>query len=424
MLTETIQFSITSEVKRWLETQTSETLKPVHNQAKKLCDELNNAIQGINGACKMLADNSSKEIEKRNMKVYNRARALNKLANLFLDRLKKLRAPEQITYYSLSNYAEETQKVLAVMDVDIKNWFPRISPFFIIDRRKFLTIYEKTKLTCSMLNDFLTKEYVKTKTLEETFQLLNELNDLVHQLAEIGKEKEAIKSEKVPVEIEIADLNKKIDELKSKGPINNLNSVNAEIEVATIELKHAIDHLQKPFIKMQALATSGGGGGITPDELHKLTDYLEKPFEALSSEEKDFPLLKEILQKLSGLISEDKLKLKPEKARKAEQAIEEILKKGSLSKLELRVKELAAQKRQLQNSPVLDEVKQNLTKFQEQSEHLKTRKASIESHEAVKEQLLSSTLAEISSHKIAVEKNVHTALGKKIQLAYSPSRRE
>lgn len=378
---------------------------------------MNSAIQNLNNASKMLADNGAKEIEKRNMKVYNRARALSKLANMFLERFKKLAAPEQITYKSLSMYADETQKIISVIEVDIKNWFPKISPFFIMDRRKFLTAYEKTKLVHSTLNDFLTKEYIKTKTLEETFQFLNELNELEHQLAEIEKEKANIKNELVPVEIEIADLNKKIDELKSKGPIDDLNFVNSEIDGVTVELKRALDHLQKPFVKMQALATSGGGGGVTPDELHKLTDYLEKPFEALASEEKGFPLLKEILQKLSGLISEDKLKLKPEKARKAEQTIDEILKKDALSKLGLQVKELALRRQQLQSSPVLDEVKQNLTKFQEQLEQLNARKASIETHEVTKEQLFSSIQNQINSHKRNVEKNIISTLGKKVQFA-------
>jgi hypothetical protein len=51
--------------------------------------DMNAAIQSVGDVSKMLLDNSTREIEKRNMKVYNRARALNKLAHLFLDRLKK-----------------------------------------------------------------------------------------------------------------------------------------------------------------------------------------------------------------------------------------------------------------------------------------------------------------------------------------------
>ena len=166
----TIQFSSSDEVKRWLENQTSSILTPVHAQAKKLRDDMNIAIQAVAEVSKLLFDISTKEIEKRNMKVYNRARALNKLARLFLDRLKKLNPPEQISYDTLNRYAQETQKVFMVTDIDIKNWFPRISPFFIMDRRKFFTIYEKAKQAYNVLNDFVTKEYVKTKTLEETLQ--------------------------------------------------------------------------------------------------------------------------------------------------------------------------------------------------------------------------------------------------------------
>ena len=123
------------------------------------------------------------------MKVYNRARALNKLARLFLDRLKKVSAPEEISYDNLNRYVQEIQKVFLVMDIDIKNWFPRISPFFIMDRRKFLTTYERAKLAHNSLNDFLTKEYIKTKTLEQALLQLNEVEAAQKQLEIAGKKK-------------------------------------------------------------------------------------------------------------------------------------------------------------------------------------------------------------------------------------------
>ena len=51
---------------------------------------------------------------------------------------------------------------------------------------------------------------------------------------------------------------------------------------------------------MQALATSGGGGGITPDELNKINQYLDTPFDALVTEKPGYPALKEILRSLKG----------------------------------------------------------------------------------------------------------------------------
>ena len=182
----------------------------MHAQAKKLRDEMNIAIQGVGEVSKMLLENSTREIERRNMKVYNRARALNKLAHLFLDRLKKINPPEEISYDTLNRYAQEIQKVFIVTDIDIKNWFPRISPFFIMDRRKFLAIYERSKQAHQALNDFVTKEYIKTKTLEEAFQLLNELQNVQKQLATIGEEKEKIKNERFQSKKKSLNWNKKL----------------------------------------------------------------------------------------------------------------------------------------------------------------------------------------------------------------------
>jgi hypothetical protein len=415
VLTETTQFS-SNQIKHWLEEQTSTILTPVHSQAKKLLDDMNASLQTVSDISKMLLDNSTKEIEKRNMKVYNRARALNKLAHLFLDRLKKLTPPEKITYESLSKYTQETQKILLVTDIDIKNWFPKISPFFIMDRRKFLTVHERAKQSFTVLNDFVTKEYVKTKTLEEAFQLISELQNLERQIIELQAEVRGIKNERVPIEKEIADLELKIVDLKSKGPIDQLNQVSSEIEFLNSELKNTLRHLQKPFIKMQALATSGGGGGITPDELHKLNEYLETPFEALVKEEKGYPLLKQILQKQDTLLKEDKLKLKPDKARKAEQSSNEILTNDSLLELQARATALNEQKTSLLSSARMDEIKRDISAFQEQVEQLKARKTSVEAHESVKEHSYNDIAEEISNHKRAVEKAVYATLNKKVQI--------
>jgi hypothetical protein len=374
------------------------------------------ALQNLTDASKMLLDNSAREIERRNMRVYNRARALNKLARLFLDRLKKIGLPEQVTYDSLNKFAQEAQKVFIVIEIDVKNWFPRISPFFIMDRRKFLTVYEKARLTLATLNDFLTKEYVKTKTLEETFQLIDELHALENQLSEIGVQKEVMKNERLPIEKEIAELERKTGELRSKGPINKLNLVEAEVEALNTELKHELRHLQKPFIKMQALALQGGGAGLTPDELNTLSLYLEKPFEALITEGVGYPLLKQILQKLARLMDEDKLKLKPEKARKAEQVLGDILHRDSLASIHARCVDAAARKKQLLTSPMLDEIKRSLSLLQEQVEQLKARRLSVEAHEAAKEHEHNAVLDRIRNHKNAIEKNIYSSLAEKVQI--------
>ena len=412
----TTPFLSSTEVKRWLDDQTNTILTPVHAQAKKLRDDMNLTIQAVADISKLLFDGSIKEIEKRNMKVYNRARALNKLARLFLDRLKKLTPPEQVSYDTMNRYVQETQKVLFVTDIDIKNWFPRISPFFIMDRRKFLAVYEKAKQAYNSLNDYVTKEYVKTKTLEEALNQLNELQDIEKQLVTFQEDKDNLKNERIPLEQEIAEIEEKIEALTSKGPIDKLNLVNAEIENLNNELKTTMRHLQKPFIKMQALATSGGGGGIRPDELTKINQYLDMPFDALVAEPSGYPVLKEILTKLEGMIAQDTLKLKSAKARKAEQTVNEILHNNSLVNLQIRCVEMAKNRDQLVMSSKMDEIKRNVTQYQEQVDQLKARKTSVETHETVKDNSYNETSDKISNLKRTIERNVYTAIDKKIQI--------
>ncbi|HSV48954.1 MAG TPA: hypothetical protein VLH35_01445 [Candidatus Acidoferrales bacterium] len=417
MAESSIQFSTSIEAKRWLESQTSTTLSPVHAQAKRLRDEMNMQILALTDVSNLLLDVSTKEIEKRNMKVYNRARALNKLARLFLDRLKKITPPEQVTYDSINRYAGEVQKVLLVTDIDVKNWFPRISPFFIMDRRKFLGVYEKARQTYNTLTDHVNKEYVKTKTLEEALQQLNELQNLERNLQSIQQDKNSIRDERVPIEQEIAELEQKIVTLQTQGPIDKLNLVNAEIENLSNEVKNAMRHLQKPFIKMQAMATFGGGGGIAPDELTKITQYLDKPFDALVEEQTGYPVLRAILEKLETMIAKDTLKLKPDKARKANESANEILRQNTLDSLQVRCKAMATNRDHLLASAKLDENTRNIAQYQEQLVQLKARKTSVESHESVKASAYQETVDKLNSLKRTAEKNILAALGKRIQIA-------
>ncbi len=405
-----------TELQSWLEKETGSVLTPVQTKAQEQRDQTRNALQNLSEASKMLLENSQKEIEKRNMKVYNRARALNKLASLFIERIRKLKVPEQVSYDNLSVFAAETQKAIVVTEIDIRNWFPKISPFFIMDRRKFLTFYEKTKLNVNSLNDFVNKEYVKSKTLEKTFQIIADVQTLERQVADIEAAKANLQSERLVLDKEILELQQQASHMKSKAALEQVTSIEAETEALNNELKQVLNHLQKPFLKMQALATSGGGGGITPDELKMIGLYMENPFEAVIAEQAGCGTLKEILQKLTNFLAEDKLKLKPDKQRKAEQAVSEILNSESLAKLHTRSVEVATRKKQLLASPEMEEAKRCLSLFQQQMETLRVRKGNVETDEQLKENQRQELIARISGFKKTIEANVQSFMGKQIRV--------
>ena len=414
-MSEILKFS-SNDIKGWLESETGSIFNPVHAKAQTLLDEMRRALENLADVSKTLFENSGNEIEKRNMKTYGRARALNKLARMFLDRIRQIKVPEQVYYDSFRDFVQETQRTFLVTEVDVRNWFPRISPFFILDRRKFLTVFEKAKELLKEMHDFLTKEYIKTKTLEETFQLIDKLKTLEDQLANLKEKKVKGEGEKASIEKEIAETQQKMADLKSKGGISQLNQVAMDIEALSTEVKHSLQHLQKPFIKLQSLTLHGGGSGLTPEELNKLDQYLEKPFEALATEETGYPLLRQILQKLARSMAEGKLKLKPYKMRKAEQAIENVLNKNSLESLHQKCVDIITRKRQLSTSAEVAETKGDLSRLQEFLEKLERRRNSVESEERATERAHDETLEKIRNHKNQVEKNIFGFMGRRVRI--------
>jgi hypothetical protein len=406
----------TDELKLWLEKETGSVLSPVQSRAQKHLEETRVALDNLSEASKTLSENSQKEIEKRNMKVYNRARALNKLSSLFIERIKKLKIPDQVSFDTLNSFALETQKMMNVFEIDIKNWFPRISPFFIMDRRKFLTVYEKTKLIVNALLDFVNKDYVKSKTLEKTFEYIAELQVVERQVNEIEAEKGEIVKERSILEKEISELERQTAEFKSKAVLEQLSRMESESATLNGELKRLLRHLKKPFLKMQALATYGGGGGITPDELKMIGLYMDSPFEAIAAEEPGCPVLRQVLEKLTNLLAEDKLKLKSDKQRKAEQDVNEILNSESLAVLHRKCVKVAALKKQLSESPEMEEAKNGLSLFHQQMEALKVRIGSVEADECMKENQRQELLERTKFLKSSIESNVLSFMGKQVQI--------
>jgi hypothetical protein len=415
-LSEALKFS-TTDLKVWLEHETKSIFVPVHTKAKKLVDEMRKALDSLIDTSKMLLDNSGKEIEKRNMRVYRRARALNKLARLFVERYHQVKIPEEVTYDSAETFVGEVQKAFTVTDFDVRNWFPRISPFFILDRRKFSAVLEKAKVTLKELEVFVSKEYVKTKTLEDTFQLIDKLASLEKQLKEFAEKKAKAGAEKSSIQKQIDELQRKMDEMKNTGGITQLSQTGDEITLMLEEVKHNLQHLQKPFIKLQSLATHGSGSGLTPEELNKLAQYLENPFEALSTEEEGYPLLRQILLKLNRFLSEDKLKLKPEKVRKAEQVIINIIDNNSLTNLHQKCKDVQTRKTRLSTSAEVAATEKELAKLNEHMELLKRNRGVVEAEEFAIGRNHTETLEKIQNHKEEIQKNVLSFLGRKLVVA-------
>jgi len=403
------------EIKNWLDNETNDFLSPIQLEAKKNQENLQEILQNIREVSKSLLDISSNEIEKRNMRVLNRARVLNKLATLFLERIERIKISDQISYVNLSKEVMETSKIFRVTDIDIKNFFPRISPFFIRDRRKFLAVYEKAKESFEKINEFIKEEYVKTKTLQETFQIISELLDLEKKLNEIEIEITKTKKDQLFSTKELDEFTAKIASLEDKDTINQLSQIDQEIAKLRIEANKAFRHLKKPFKKMQALSLHYNSTNLNPKEVAILDLYIENPFDALIEEKESYPLLKQILTILKDLLDTGKLKLKSDKTRKAQIAIKNTI-QNSLAKLHRQSIEANKQKKLILNSDTLTEINKKQAEFQEQTRKLEARKARIDAYALVKKTKSNRLLDRINEHKKLIEDNVLKSIEKKIKI--------
>jgi hypothetical protein len=405
-----------SDVKNWLESETYPLFSPVHVKAEKLLDDMRKALEEITNVCRILLESSRKEIEKKNRKTFGRAKALNKLARLFLERIRQIYIPDEVSYNSFQQFAQETGKAFAVTEVDVRNWFPRISPFFIRDRRKFMTVFEKAKYALEEIHRFLTKEYIKTKTLEETFQLIDRLLVLEKQLADLEARKIKTEAEKASFDKRIAETRQEIASLRTTDDMSQLKRTTSEVKELSVKVKHSLRHLRKPFIKLRSLATRGGGSGLTPEELEILNKYVETSFRALAMEETGYPLLKRILRKLNRAMSEGKLKLKADRKRKAERDMNEILNKNSLNGLHQRCKNALMRKRKLSTSIEVKETEEGLLRLQEKLKRLERRRRLVELRGNTIVRNFEETVETIQKQKNEVEKNVLDFTGKNVQI--------
>ena len=71
---------------------------------------------------------------------------------------------------------------------------------------------------------------------------------------------------------------------------------------------------------------------------------------------------------------------------------------------------------QFSGSPMMDDVKRDLSVFQAQLDQLKGRKTIIETHEAVKENAYKEAVDKISNLKRSIERDIYSSIEIKVQI--------
>jgi len=354
-------------------------------------------------------------MDKNSPKTYRFARNANKFGENLIEAVKAVVIPDDFNYEKLYAFYQNLERANASLEQLRRSAYPYISPYFIFDRRRLDVSLKRQFDITKELHEFLTTKYIKAKTVEQAYSLVDRLVQTLNENRQNEENKKLNQDRQNAIERELTEVQQKITQVQSKTELNELMKLNQQISDLRDNVKHRLRYLQKPFFKLQSIAR-GGEVPVPPDELHKVDDYLRDPLVALAEENDGYPALKSVLNRLDIAMEQNKMKLKSTRLRKAHDQMHELLDKASLADLQTKSKEALAQRKKLLTSETvtaseteLANLQNRLKELQKENEFAVSKSKSLQAEGA--------RLQERTEHlKKELEKNILQLTNKNAQI--------
>jgi len=414
MVSATLEIQI-KEFKPWLEKQTANILQPLKEQGKKIVDKIKERLDDAREACEKLAEEGNREIERG--KAVRKARVTEKLSRYFIKQINKVVFPDNMSFSELDKLHKDLEKMFASIARERNAWFPRISPLFIIARKRADFVFSRLAGSISELGAFLADDYSKAKVVEELFSKIDKMMKLLEDLDKYEKHKASAKEKLHFLQAKIEENEKTIASIKSSKELGDLTEMNQKIQHLRNQVKHELRHLQKPFMKFANL-TRGSEYALSSEEAKKLSQYMEDPFFALATEKPGYPTLKSILKKVEQAMKDKKLKLKSSRLRKGLEKINAILNKNKLDILHQSCARVFSLNQQLIASKETQAAQKKSRHLQRKLEELRRQREVIEVKLGVLEDEYEQLLEKINEQKKVLEKLVYEILERHINIKF------
>lgn len=403
------------EFKSWLESETTDILKPLNEECRKIVDKVKERLEDAHDVCEKLAEEASRQIEKG--KAVRKAKVTEKLSRYFLKQIDKVVFQDEMSFSNVDKLYKELQRTFSVIVRERNTWFPRISPLFIIARKKVDFAFSRLAGSISDLDAFLSKEYLKAQAVEELFSETDEITRLLDDLARYEKRIATIKEKLKILQRRIEERERKIESTKCSGDLDDLAEISQRIQKLKKQLKYDLRHLEKPLLKFANL-TRTPGFALNSEEVEKLSQCLEDPFLALATEKPSCPILKGILKKVERAMDEGKLKLKSSRLRKAREEIEAILNQNELDNIQKNCIQAFSLNKQLTSSEETQIARKRIEQSRRRLEVLRKRKEAAAARLEILEKEHKKLHEKAEKQKSMLEKSVNEALAKRVNLQF------
>jgi DNA repair exonuclease SbcCD ATPase subunit len=401
------------EFRPWLEKETTNVLSPLDKQGKKNLDKVGDKLNDVRQACEKLGEEAKKEIERG--KTVRKARLTEKLTKHFLRQIDRIVFPEKMSFSELEKLHKDLEKMLSSISQERNVWFPRISPSFILARRRVDFAVTRLASPIAELHSFLSGAYLKAKTVEELFLKTDEIIRLLSEIGEHKRRKAGVKERLQLIEEQMEEVERDFASIKDSTELGNLAEVKQKGQQLRKQVKHELRHLQKPFIKFAKLARASEHN-LSSGEVEKLSQYLKDPFTALATEEAGYPKLKSILRKVGQAIDEGKLRLKGSRLKKGREEIDEIVNKNKLDGLHHDSVHVFSSAQQLLSSKETQAAQNRSEQLLGKLEELRKQREMVEARVDELDKGHEQSLEKASEQKKTLEKMVYESLAKHVDL--------
>ncbi len=310
---------------KWLKDETESVLQPLNEKYKVIWDRVQERFEDFRENCERLAEEGNKEAERGRAK--RKARVTQKLTKFFMKQIRQITFPDQTSFSEIRRFQGTLEGALSLILRERNSWFPRISPLFIIARRRVDFALSKLAKSISELRNFIEDEFSKAKDVEDLLVLSDELLRHLEDQKHLVEREKSVKAKVATIEKKLRDCEQKIASITDHSEVQAHEMIEERTEELRTRMKQEFRHLQKPLTKLSNLWRDSSHY-LNSEEKEKLEKYLEDPYHALATEEEGYPILKKILRGLKQSTDDGRLKLKSSRLRKALEKINTILERG------------------------------------------------------------------------------------------------
>lgn len=408
----------------WITDTLQSKLEKTRNQAKRVSESLENAIDALASSAAELHSKSEREMQAKraDKSAFKAAKALNHMTDEITDRLKESPKAATITHGTLLSLQDRAEKIHRDISHTRSKWTPEIHPFYLLDMMSLGNSIDKIKRTQIELANFLSGPGNQLKKADEIRSKADELAgyELLIQKADV--EIESARARIAATDELINNLEAQARRIMDQPEMRNISAVREHLSQLRLQvIERGFRRLGRPLRKLDAEA-SRGNVPMQPDLREALSSYLKAPSRTLFEEEDDYPLLRQLFAVLVDAISKGKLSAKKAERKKIVDRYRTVVEQNGLTALQNRGRRMIAQLNSILKEPTIsslteehDSIRKRVRALKLEAEQLR-RELDRRSGERKRLQIQASTL------KSQLEQLIVNLTGRKVEVALSSAK--